>query len=213
MIVHDVRNPLTTVLMGLTSVERMDLPEKAHARLSLALEEAGRLERMLNELLAYSRNQTLELSKLEVNTFLTDLVESLETLPSLKTRSIQVQSAPLAIWISGDRDKLKRVFVNLIENACEAVSDGDSIILRVGHGSSQERVCVSVHNGGEPIPAELLPQITKPFVTTKSKGNGLGLAIVQRIIEAHGGTFQIESTPTTGTKVSIHLPLLMTKSA
>jgi signal transduction histidine kinase len=206
MIVHDVRNPLSTVLMGLTSVERMDLPEKAHARLSLALEEAGRLERMLNELLTYARNQNLEFINLEINEFIAELLESLRTLPNTSSRTLHFKPGAMAMWVSGDRDKLKQVFVNLVENACEAVSEGEDITLKVRHLSDENQICVSVHNGGAPIPLDLLPQITQPFVTTKSTGNGLGLAIVQRIVEAHGGTFQIESTETTGTKVTVHLP-------
>jgi signal transduction histidine kinase len=69
-------------------------------------------------------------------------------------------------------------------------------------------VCIRVHNGGDPIPAEVLSKLTQPFQTTKASGNGLGLAIARRIVEAHNGQLQIQSAATTGTIVSIHLPLL-----
>jgi signal transduction histidine kinase len=65
---------------------------------------------------------------------------------------------------------------------------------------------MQVHNGGDPIPADVLPKLTQPFVSTKASGTGLGLAIVKRIITAHGGELQIESTPSQGTTFTVILP-------
>ncbi|MEM9449832.1 MAG: PAS domain S-box protein [Cyanobacteria bacterium P01_E01_bin.6] len=206
MIVHEVRNPLTTVLMGLSSFQRMELPERAKARLALAMEESERLQRLLNEILLYAREQQLDACELNLSALLTELVESLREMPYATNRTIKFVSAQEDVVIKGDRDKLKQVFINLVSNACEAIPSGETICWRVENGLDPRRVQVSVHNGGDPIPPDVLPQLTKPFFTTKSSGNGLGLAITKRIIEAHNGTLTFTSTAEDGTTATVLLP-------
>ncbi|WP_342761367.1 ATP-binding protein [Chamaesiphon polymorphus] len=70
-------------------------------------------------------------------------------------------------------------------------------------------MCISIQNGGTPIPADILPQLTKPFFTTKASGTGLGLAIVKRIVEAHNGELGIESSEGVGSIVTVQLPLVL----
>jgi signal transduction histidine kinase len=97
------------------------------------------------------------------------------------------------------------VFINLVGNACEAIEKNESVTWSIHH--LEAAVNVRVHNGGNPIPADHLDRITKPFFTTKSSGNGLGLAIVQRIVEAHDGRLSIASEETTGTIVEVMIPI------
>lgn len=208
MIVHEVRNPLTTVLMGLNSFKRMDLPERAQLRLQLALDESERLQRLLNEILLYAKQQQLETAAIELNSFFADLLPTLQEMPTALNHPIDFQPASDLAWIQADADKLKQVFINLVSNACEAVDLGEKITWRVQLSSLQNQVFVEVNNGGEPIPAEILPQLTRPFVTTKSSGNGLGLAIAKRIVETHGGELVIQSTAATGTTVTVSLPII-----
>lgn len=209
MIVHEVRNPLTTVLMGLSSFQRMDLPERAQLRLQLALDESERLQRLLNEILLYAKQQQLETTAVELNHFCSDLLPTLQEMPSAENRQIILKLTSDPAWIQADVDKLKQVFINLVSNACEAVVAGEEITWQVQVSSIQNQVTVEVNNGGDPIPADVLPQLTKPFFTTKSSGNGLGLAITQRIIETHGGELQIQSTAATGTTVAVSLPTIL----
>jgi PAS domain S-box-containing protein len=203
MIVHEVRNPLTTVLMGLTALRGVDLPEKAQVRLTLALEDAERLQRLLNEILLYAKQQVLRCHELELTSFVTELLDSLR---STAEHKIEFVSSVSSAWVWGDRDKLKQVFINLIRNACEAIEPGETITWRIDPSTETHQICISIHNGGEPIPTEVLAKLGTPFFTTKPAGNGLGLAIVQRIIEAHAGKVLIQSKPEIGTIVSIHLP-------
>jgi PAS domain S-box-containing protein len=206
MIVHEVRNPLTTVMMGLKSFKRLNLSTSAHERLALALEEAERLKSLLNEILLYARPQTLQAAAIEVNQFITDLLEILRSMPAASGRQIQFMPAVSPLTIRADQDKLKQVFINLITNACEAVAEGEVITWQVKPDHS-ERVTITIHNWGEPISPEVLPRLTKPFVSTKPSGTGLGLAIVKRIVEAHAGELKIESAIETGTLVSVVLPI------
>jgi PAS domain S-box-containing protein len=208
MIVHEVRNPLTTVMMGLTTLQRVELPKRNQEHLALAIEDAERLQRLLNEILLYAKQPVLRCSELELNTFIMDLLESLQTLSGIEDRDIQFVSLLPSVWMLGDRDKLKQVFINLIRNACEAISPGEAITCRIAPGVDNSRLCISIHNGGQPISAEILSKLGTPFFTTKPSGNGLGLAIVRRIIEAHSGELLIQSELNRGTIVSIQLPLI-----
>lgn len=208
MIVHEVRNPLTTVLMGLSSFKRMDLPERAKARLELAMEESERLQRLLNEILLYAREQRLDMYELELNQLLTELSASLQDMPSAMERTIEFVPFHNPVMVKGDRDKLKQVFINLVSNACEAISVGETVRWHMLNGRDPHRIDVFVHNNGDPIPPDVLPRLTQPFFTTKSSGNGLGLAITKRIVEAHNGTLTITSTEEEGTTVTVSLPLI-----
>jgi PAS domain S-box-containing protein len=208
MIVHEVRNPLTTVLMGLTALQDIDLPKRNQQYLALALEDAERLQRLLNEILLYAKQQVLQCSEVELNAFITDILEALQTMSDMAEHDIQFVSSFPSVWIWGDRDKLKQVFINLIKNACEAIALGEAITWRIDPGIDDSRICISIHNSGNPIPAEVLSKLGTPFFTTKPSGNGLGLAIVRRIVEAHNGELLIQSEQERGTIVSIQLPLI-----
>jgi len=207
MIVHEVRSPLTTVLMGLESFQGMELSERAQMRLGLALEEADRLKALLNEILQYAREQTLEVIDIDLVALVRKLQGAIADLPYAQDRVLTVDSTLPEAWIKGDTDKLKQVFINLIRNACEAVAAGDTITWRIDPAEQPHHVCVSVHNGGSPIPSKVLEKLGQPFFTTKSGGNGLGIAIIKRIVEAHQGDFSIESTAEKGTTVRVFLPL------
>jgi len=206
MIVHEVRSPLTTILMGLESFREMALPERAQQRLSLALEEADRLKQLLNEILQYTREPVLAPLTFDFVAFAQQLKDNLATLPMAEGRSLVFRSDLPEAWIVGDVDKLKQVFINLIRNACEAVPPGESVTWHIAPGPTPHHLWVSIHNGGDPIPPAVLDKMGQPFFTTKAGGNGLGLAIVQRIVEAHGGTLTIESTAEAGTTVRVVLP-------
>ncbi|MCU0525557.1 MAG: ATP-binding protein [Elainella sp. Prado103] len=213
MIVHEVRNPLTTVMMGLRSFQSLELSERSQLRLSLAIEEAERLQKLLNEILQYTRCQKLDATELEINHFIQDLFAVIAAMPVAQGRSIEFQPIQ-PIYLLGDRDKLKQVFINLLSNACEATSEGDQIGCRIEFCAHHQTVCIHIYNAGQPIPPDILAQLTKPFFTTKSTGNGLGLAIVKRIVEAHKGELKIcSSDQLGGTQVSVILPFVSRKTA
>jgi PAS domain S-box-containing protein len=205
MIVHEIRNPLTTVWMGLNAFKRMNLPATAQERLSLAISEAERLRHLLNEILLYAKPQTLQLEALELNNWAMELLETLRLMPAAVQRQIELIPAARPIAATIDKDKLKQVFINLISNACEATATGGVITWKIENKSSC--VMFQVHNCGDPISPDDIPKLTKPFYTTKSSGTGLGLAIVERIVEAHRGELSIESSVDRGTTFNVILPV------
>ncbi|MGB3574358.1 MAG: ATP-binding protein [Phormidesmis sp.] len=210
MIVHEIRNPLTTVRMGLNALQVLDLSERDRLRLTLALEEEHRLKQLLDEILQYAKPQVLETTTVNLNQLITETVATLSEQPLIKERILKLDLPEVAVVVEGDRDKLKQVIINLISNACEAVAVGDPIKIalssRLPSASAAALIYLNVCNGGEPIIPEVLAQLTKPFFSTKSSGNGLGLAIVKRIVEAHRGSLIFTSTIETGTVASVRLP-------
>jgi signal transduction histidine kinase len=207
MIVHEVRNPLTTIVMGLKYARKQLLTGLAPERLDLSLDEADRLQQLLNEILLYAKPQVLQLTKVNLGEFLHMLLEHIRELPEAADRSIKFTNAAPGIEILGDRNKLKQVFMNLFRNACEAIAAGDTVTCELTNETNPTQICLCIHNGGDPIPPELLPRLTEPFCSTKASGTGLGLAIVKRIVVAHGGELLIQSDAFTGTTVSVHLPI------
>ena len=205
-IIHEIRNPFTTMKMGLNYFKKLDLSEPSQVRLSLALEEADRLERLLKEILLYAKPQRLQLLPIDVNQFTANLLVALQIMPEAEQRKIDFYPAYPPVKFLGDEDKIKQVLINLVRNAYEAIDAGDIVKLQIENKIQEQQVYIKIHNGGDPIPTEVLPKLTQPFYSTKSSGTGLGLAIVKRIIEAHDGELSIQSTAELGTTISIKLP-------
>ncbi|AFY71480.1 multi-sensor signal transduction histidine kinase [Thalassoporum mexicanum PCC 7367] len=210
MIVHEVRNPLTTVLMGLNFFKRLELEQAALKRLNLASSEGDRLKRLLNEILLYAKEPSLEKEYIEIGAYVEKILETLQDNPTVMSHQIQFTTVTTPLFVKADADKIKQVIINLVTNACEASPIGSKISVTIEPDRAAVPPCcvyINVQNGGEPIPPAVLPKLTKPFFTTKSAGNGLGLAIVSRIIEAHNGELVITSTEAKGTVVRVQLPI------
>ena len=106
--------------------------------------------------------------------------------------------------ITVDSEMMKRVFVNLIENAVDAMPRGGT--LTIGSGQSGGFVEVTISDTGAGMSKEAIENLWKPLQTTKAKGMGMGLAICKRIIEAHSGNVSVESKPREGTTFTVRLP-------
>ena len=204
-IVHEIRNPLTTLWMWLDYCRRQNLSGPEQQRLALALADSDRLQRLLSQILLYAKPQTLHRQAVNLNQLVAETLESLQHTPVALDRQLEFWPSRTLVTITADPDKLKQVLINLVTNACEAVSDGDRVYIRVSSRGS-DRSCLQVHNGGLPIQPEQLLKLTEPFYTTKATGTGLGLAIVQQIIKAHAGSLKFESSATAGTTVTVTLP-------
>ncbi|MEB3293409.1 MAG: ATP-binding protein [Synechococcales bacterium] len=212
MIVHEIRNPLTTMTMGLKYFQKLHGTGLENERANLALEEAHRLHNLLNEVLLYAKPQVLHLSQLDLNALLQGMQLPLTEMPEACDRHLALNLPPHPTSVLGDSDKLKQVFINLIRNAYEAIAPHETVTCCILPSVETGVVKIQVHNGGAPIPAEILPKLTQPFCSTKSSGSGLGLAIVKRIVEAHNGSLSIQSTAATGTLIQIDLPLVLSSS-
>jgi signal transduction histidine kinase len=130
-IVHEIRNPLTTVGMWLDYCQRQNLPEPAQQRLALAVEDGDRLQRLLDQILLYAKPQTLHRQAVDLNQLVAETLESLRHTPAARNRQLEFWPSRTPITITADPDKLKQVLINLVTNACEAVSDGDRVHISV----------------------------------------------------------------------------------
>lgn len=207
MIVHEVRNPLTTIMMGLKHAMDKLQETLSQERLSLSVSEADRLQQLLNEILLYAKPQVLQLAKIDLDQYLRGVLEHVREMPEAIDRDIRLITGASDIEVLGDLNKLKQVFINLFRNACEAIAPGDQVTCQLSSRLDSGHALIHIHNGGTPIPPDVLPRLTEPSCSTKPSGTGLGLAIVKRIVMAHGGELLIQSDAIAGTIVTIQLPI------
>lgn len=201
LIAHEIRSPLTTIAGVLHHFQKLELPKASKERLSLALDEAECLERLMSEILLFARPFHLQKSAIDLERLVCQTVETFQA----AGHHISFTSTGSARVVQADSDRIKQVLINIGRNACEAVSIGDRIIWSV-NWSCEKSVELCVNNGGKPIAPEDLARLTEPFFSSKPTRSGLGLAIVKRVIEAHSGELTISSDPQTGTTVKILLP-------
>jgi signal transduction histidine kinase len=173
--------------------------------LAVAKGEINRLDYIVTQFLHAIRPAPPQLKPASLN----DVVEkTLDLLrPELDNRGLQVKMKPgrHLPWAPIDSTQIQQVLVNLIKNAMQAMTKGGTLTLQTGEGSAGIWFSVSDTGGG--IPQEQINRIFEPFYTTKKKGTGLGLMIVQRIVRAHGGRIDLESHVGRGTTFRIWLPL------
>jgi len=179
--------------------------QKLDQYLDVAKGEINRLDYIVTQFLGAIRPAPLQL---KLNT-LNDVVEkTLELLrPEIENRGVTVKTR-LARHLTAtpvDSAQLQQVLVNLIKNAAQAMTTGGTLTLQTGETSDD--VWVSVADTGGGIPQEQINRIFEPFYTTKKKGTGLGLMIVQRIVRAHNGRIELDSQVGRGTTFRIWLPL------
>ncbi|OQX46107.1 MAG: hypothetical protein B0D85_04400, partial [Candidatus Sedimenticola endophacoides] len=121
-------------------------------------------------------------------------------------RVVCESNCPAGLQLVGDKQRLSQVLVNLLTNACDASSPGDQVeVFAIPDGS---RIQIEVMDQGVGIPQQERDKIFEPFFTTKApgEGTGLGLSMVQKIIQEHNGSIEIDSAPNVGTRVIIRLP-------
>jgi signal transduction histidine kinase len=207
-IAHEVRNPLAIIVNAVAGLRRTTIGEAdRHTLLSILDEESARLNRLVTDLLRYARPVNVNGSMVSV----LELVRRAESRVSephrLTLDTAEIEKLP-PVW--ADANLLRLVFDNVIANARAAMPDGG--LLRVSAArvvrDSREYVCVNVVDSGQGMTKQVLVRATDPFYTTRPSGTGLGLPIVQRILDAHEGFLEIESTPGEGTAVSLILPTM-----
>ncbi|MCW8907166.1 MAG: ATP-binding protein [Sedimenticola sp.] len=205
-IAHEIRSPLSTINMALDYIQGSELPEATRKRARLAGLEAERLTRLLEEMLLYAKPMQLELEPVDVTQLLTDLLDNYRDIPQERAQEIEFDGAGTGHTVRGDRDRLIQVFLNLIRNACEAAPESGRINCALRKDEGSGTITVTICNRGDPIAPDHMKKLFDPFFTTKTNGTGLGLGIVKRIVEGHGGEIQVASSLDQGTRVRVVLP-------
>jgi two-component system, sporulation sensor kinase E len=177
---------------------------KLEKYLDVAKGEITRLDYIITQFLQAIRPTQPQLRLASLNEVVRDTLDLLR--PELENRGLVVREKLAADLPQSPLDpgQMKQVLVNLVKNAMQAMSRGGTLTLRTGEGS--DGVWVSVADTGGGIPQEQINRIFEPFYTTKKKGTGLGLMIVQRIIREHGGRIEVESSVGQGASFRVWLP-------
>jgi signal transduction histidine kinase len=207
VLAHEIRNPLGIIKTS-SQVLRMKsaLPPEGEKLVGFVLEEVGRIDHLVQELLDFARPRILLRRPVDVALELGNTLSF--AAHDLQHRHISVQSAgqPRTFIIQADAEQLHQVFLNIILNAMDAMPKGGTLTTQVEREG--DVVLVSIADTGMGIDPEVRERLFEPFVTTKPRGTGLGLARVRHIIEQHGGTVLCESEPGAGTCFTLRLPLV-----
>ncbi|HEY7434077.1 MAG TPA: ATP-binding protein [Methylomirabilota bacterium] len=206
-VAHEIRNPLSAVSMGLQRLRAEFEPaegEEYRRIVDLVQGEVRRLNAIVEEFLSLARPIQLRPEPVPVAALLDEVRRLVE--PQAGRAGIVVeQTIPDSLpALRADRDRIKQVLLNLVLNAIDAMPSGGR--LTMGGAASGTAVTLTVTDTGSGIPPELLPRVFEPYVTTKTKGLGLGLAIARRIVDAHGGRIEAESGAGQGTRFRVTLP-------
>jgi PAS domain S-box-containing protein len=204
MVGHDLRNPLTGIA-GATYYLKMKLDEKLNGKEREMFETVEKAiaysNKIINDLLEYSREIRLEIFEVEPKTLLADALSLMNIPPNVVVVDRMGNEPRLKV----DKEKMRRVFVNIIKNAFDAMSTGGT--LTVKSKREEDNVAFSFSDTGTGMSKEVLDKIWSPLFTTKAKGMGFGLPICKRIVEAHGGKITMASTVDKGSTFTITLPI------
>lgn len=210
-VAHEVRNPLNSLQINLTILEQellTLLPDRqAHAFAVLAkiAGEIKRLDDFVSEFLRFARAPRLNLERLAIRPLLTDLVAFMAPECSKKGVALSLDMAGSeTAWVDGFL--LKQALLNLVLNALEATPAGGHVMVRAS--GEKRRFVVEVTDDGEGMTPDVRDKALIPFFTTRAEGTGLGLPLVRRIVEQHGGSLDISSRLRVGTKVTLVFPSL-----
>jgi PAS domain S-box-containing protein len=190
---------------GLEACPTAEAALKLEQYLDVAKGEINRLDYIVTQFLGAIRPAPLQLRMVSLNDVVGKTLELLR--PEIENRGVEVKMKllPSLTATPADATQLQQVLVNLVKNAMQAMTTGGTLTLQTGEAG--DGVWVSVADTGGGIPQEQINRIFEPFYTTKNKGSGLGLMIVQRIVRAHNGRIELESNVGRGTTFRIWLPL------
>ncbi len=205
-VAHEVRNPLTAI-RGYVQILRQQTTDQIHQEyLSVVLKEIDSINKVIQQLLDFSRPRHSQWQQVSLNA----LVE--ETLVLVQTAGVQARVDFISELdnelspISADRELLKQVLLNILINAVQAISARGKIRIRTWQYSDSQQA-ISIEDNGCGIDLSLQKKIFDPFFTTKASGTGLGLALSQRIINAHQGDIRVTSLPGYGATFTLILPI------
>jgi len=205
---HDLRNPLTAILMGSHALSQSPSEETKAILVRRILSSAQRMRRMIDQLLDFTRSRHAGIrvapAPTDIACVVRRVLDELEMANPKRALRLNVDGVTMGEW---DADRLEQVISNLAGNAIRYGDAATEIDVALKGGA--EQITIAVHNSGAPIAPELLPLIFDPFRRGTNHGTdglGLGLFITREIVQAHGGTIAVASTPTDGTTFSVVLP-------
>ncbi len=207
MLAHEIRNPLSGI-RGAAQLLEPAVSEEDRSLTQLITEETDRIKRLIDRMEVFSDERPIEREPVNIHVVL-DHVKRIAENGFARNIRIVADFDPSLPPVHANRDQLIQVFLNLVKNAAEAIGsdpDGEIVLstafrpgVRLSVPGSRDRVSLPmefcVRDNGAGVPPDLLPHLFDPFVTTKTNGTGLGLALVAKIVGDHGGVIECESQP------------------
>lgn len=211
-VAHEINNPLGTILLYASMLKR-DLEkiyndDQRSEDLELIVDEANRCKNIVSNLLNFARQGKLNLKEFDITETIREVLKPFTVNPVYRQVEFKYQITENNYKITGDEDQLKQVFINIIKNACDALTDSSKKELNVYLSIDRNNVKVEIADSGNGIAKENQGKVFTPFFTTKSmgKGTGLGLAISYGIIKMHKGNITFTSEIGKGTTFKVVLP-------
>ncbi|MFT7617499.1 MAG: signal transduction histidine kinase [Planctomycetota bacterium] len=207
-IAHEINNPLGGILNAIRRLGSPDLPEDRREKYQNVAEDAvRRIQSTVQRVLATSPRHTPQVETVKI----LSSVEQAKELVAHKTRQSQIElkiDVADSLEVVGDPNELSQIFLNLLINACAAVSERSKPLIEVLGEEIGDEVLITVKDNGMGMTAEVKEHVFDLFFTTKSgnKGTGLGLGIVHNMVTGHGGRISVESTPEEGSIFRLYLP-------
>lgn len=204
-IAHDLRSPIGAIRLSMGTLEELakDNPE-GMTTINNAKVAMTRIEKLVNDILWYSKADVLNKVRIRVKDAIRDTVELLRKDIEVKKISVHVDCDD-SVMLWADPTRMGEVLTNLLSNAIEAVEEKVGSV-SVSVRSDNDNLTVEIADNGKGINPQVLSKVFTPFYTTKPSGTGLGLPIVKRLVNAHGGEIRIESGERIGTKVILIFP-------
>jgi signal transduction histidine kinase len=202
MVGHDLRNPLQGIAGALYLLKQESLTtEERNEMLRVIEKNVNYSDAIIRDLSEYSAEVSLKLVEATPKSITRDAIEAIEVPQNVMVQNLVEDQPTLRV----DPDKMKRVFINLIKNAIDAMPQGGTLTIR--SKKSDGNVEIALTDSGSGIPEKVVENLWKPFQTTKAKGLGLGLAICRRIVDAHRGSISVKNEVGGGTTLTIQLPI------
>ena len=207
---HEIRNPLAGIKTTAQALsEELGKDDLRREYIDRIIKEIDRLNELLRTFFSFAKPRRLDLIPRHIE----DIIKEVKGVLAKEAEKMKVTIKEIyddnLPPVPLDINQMQQVFMNLFLNAFEAMPVGGILTVEIDRGDSQEGwIQVKIKDTGNGIATEHLSKIFDPFFTTKSKGLGLGLAITHKIMEGHGGTIGVESTPGKGSKFILSLPIM-----
>jgi two-component system, NtrC family, sensor histidine kinase HydH len=202
-IAHEVKNPLGIILSSAQLLARSPGLSEEDRRLLIEMgEEVRRADDQVNAFLDLARDMPMKMADTDLRELASSTAELLAAQARASGAAIACDLPAEAVVVAADRRRLRQALVNVVLNAIESGARTVRLSLSAAGGIAR----LGVSDDGPGIPAELQEQVFEPFMTTKANGTGLGLATAKRIVERHGGTVPLRTSPS-GTTIAFELPM------
>ena len=202
-ITHEVKNPIA-VCKGYLDMLDPNNQDQINKYIPIIKQEIERSLNIMSDFMEFSKIK-IDKEIIDINYLLEDIKEELHLLINSKNIKFNCQITKEEIFIEGDYNRLKQVFINIVKNSIEAIEDKGSISI-VTH-SLKDKYYIEIEDTGCGMDEYTLSKIKEMFFTTKIKGSGLGVSLSNEIIKAHNGSIDYISKPNKGTKVIVKLPI------